>query len=55
MVGGTLLAPGVTPRLSALALAGSLIPTTLAGHDTATTPSPAPGSAAPRPRQPLRT
>jgi len=33
MVGaGSLLALGVFPRLSALALAGSLIPTTLAGH-----------------------
>jgi len=33
MVGaGTLLALGRFPRLSALALAGSLIPTTLAGH-----------------------
>jgi len=33
MVGaGTLMALGVFPRLSALALAGSLIPTTLAGH-----------------------
>jgi putative oxidoreductase len=29
---GTLLALGKAPRLSALALAGSLIPTTLAGH-----------------------
>lgn len=29
---GTLLALGWAPRLSALALAGSLIPTTLAGH-----------------------
>jgi len=29
---GTLLALGIAPRLSALALAGSLIPTTLAGH-----------------------
>jgi uncharacterized membrane protein YphA (DoxX/SURF4 family) len=32
VVGGTLLALGKAPRLSALALAGSLIPTTLAGH-----------------------
>jgi uncharacterized membrane protein YphA (DoxX/SURF4 family) len=32
VLGGTLLALGRTPRLSALALAGSLIPTTLAGH-----------------------
>ncbi len=29
---GTLLAMGRFPRLSALALAGSLVPTTLAGH-----------------------
>jgi putative oxidoreductase len=32
VLGGALLALGVAPRLSALALAGSLIPTTLAGH-----------------------
>jgi putative oxidoreductase len=32
VAGGVLLALGVAPRLSALALAGSLIPTTLAGH-----------------------
>jgi uncharacterized membrane protein YphA (DoxX/SURF4 family) len=32
VVGGALLAAGIVPRLSALALAGSLIPTTLAGH-----------------------
>jgi uncharacterized membrane protein YphA (DoxX/SURF4 family) len=32
VAGGTLLALGMAPRLSALALAGSLIPTTLAGH-----------------------
>lgn len=31
-VAGTLLALGKFPRLSALALAGSLIPTTVAGH-----------------------
>src|SRR5438270_705500 len=31
-VAGTMLALGRFPRLSALALAGSLIPTTLAGH-----------------------
>ncbi|TYP90474.1 DoxX family membrane protein [Blastococcus xanthinilyticus] len=30
--GGALLALGVLPRLSALALAGSMVPTTLAGH-----------------------
>lgn len=33
MVGaGALLAMGIAPRLAALALAGSLVPTTLAGH-----------------------
>jgi putative oxidoreductase len=32
VVAGTMLALGKAPRLSALALAGSLIPTTLAGH-----------------------
>ncbi len=32
VAGGTLLALGRMPRLSALALAASLIPTTLAGH-----------------------
>ena len=32
VVGGALLAFGRVPRLAALALAGSLIPTTLAGH-----------------------
>lgn len=32
VVAGTLLALGQFPRLSALALAGSLIPTTVAGH-----------------------
>jgi uncharacterized membrane protein YphA (DoxX/SURF4 family) len=32
VVGGSLLALGKLPRLSALALAGSLIPTTLGGH-----------------------
>jgi putative oxidoreductase len=32
VVGGTLLAFGRVPRLAALALAGSMIPTTLAGH-----------------------
>ena len=29
---GAMLALGIAPRLSALALAGSLVPTTLAGH-----------------------
>jgi uncharacterized membrane protein YphA (DoxX/SURF4 family) len=32
VVGGVLLGAGRVPRLAALALAGSLIPTTLAGH-----------------------
>jgi uncharacterized membrane protein YphA (DoxX/SURF4 family) len=32
VVAGTTLALGLAPRLSALALAGSLVPTTLAGH-----------------------
>ena len=32
VAGGVMLALGKTPRLSALILAGSLIPTTLAGH-----------------------
>jgi putative oxidoreductase len=32
VLGGALLALGRAPRLSALALAGSLIPTTMAGH-----------------------
>jgi len=32
VVAGATLALGLAPRLSALALAGSLIPTTLAGH-----------------------
>jgi putative oxidoreductase len=32
VVGGTLLALGRAPRLSALVLAGSLVPTTVAGH-----------------------
>jgi putative oxidoreductase len=32
VVGGVLLACGRVPRLAALALAGSMIPTTLAGH-----------------------
>jgi putative oxidoreductase len=32
VVAGALLALGIAPRLSALALAGSLVPTTLAGH-----------------------
>ena len=32
VVAGALLALGIAPRLSALALAGSLVPTTFAGH-----------------------
>jgi uncharacterized membrane protein YphA (DoxX/SURF4 family) len=32
VLAGTALALGLAPRLSALALAGSLVPTTLAGH-----------------------
>jgi putative oxidoreductase len=32
VLAGALLAAGLAPRLSALALAGSLVPTTLAGH-----------------------
>jgi putative oxidoreductase len=32
VAGGALLALGVLPRLSALALVGSMVPTTLAGH-----------------------
>ncbi len=32
VVCGTMLGLGIAPRLSALALAGSLVPTTLAGH-----------------------
>jgi uncharacterized membrane protein YphA (DoxX/SURF4 family) len=32
VAGGTMLALGVLPRLSALALVGSMVPTTLAGH-----------------------
>jgi putative oxidoreductase len=32
VVAGAMLALGISPRLSALALAGSLIPTTIAGH-----------------------
>jgi putative oxidoreductase len=32
VVAGAMLALGIAPRLSALALAGSLVPTTFAGH-----------------------
>jgi len=32
VLSGTLLALGIAPRLSALVLAGSLVPTTMAGH-----------------------
>ncbi|NHN55746.1 DoxX family membrane protein [Calidifontibacter sp. DB0510] len=31
-VGGTMIALGIRPRLAALAVAGALIPTTIAGH-----------------------
>jgi putative oxidoreductase len=41
VVAGALLASGRLPRLSALALAGSLIPTTLAGHSYWTIEDPA--------------
>ena len=41
VLGGTLLALDRIPRLSALALAGSLIPTTLAGHAYWTVQDPA--------------
>lgn len=41
VLGGTLLALGLAPRLSALILAGSLIPTTLAGHSYWTIEDPA--------------
>ncbi len=41
VLGGTLLALGRAPRLSALVLVGSLIPTTLAGHSYWTIEDPA--------------
>ena len=41
VLGGTLLALGRAPRLYALVLAGSLIPTTLAGHSYWTIEDPA--------------
>ena len=41
VLGGVLLALGRAPRLSALMLAGSLIPTTLAGHSYWTIEDPA--------------
>lgn len=41
VAGGALLALGIAPRLSALALACSLIPTTLAGHPYWTIEDPA--------------
>ncbi len=41
VTGGVLLALGIAPRLSALVLAGSLIPTTLAGHAYWTVADPA--------------
>ena len=40
-VAGALLAAGVLPRLSALAVAGSLVPTTYAGHPFWTVEDPA--------------
>jgi P-loop Domain of unknown function (DUF2791)/DoxX len=39
VVGGALLASGTLPRLAALTLAGSMIPTTVAGHASTTRPS----------------
>src|SRR5207248_1403166 len=47
VVAGTMLAMGRWPRLAAVALAGSLIPTTVAGHRFWTEPDPA-GRAAQR-------
>jgi putative oxidoreductase len=41
VAGGTMLALGVLPRLSALALAGSMVPTTVAGHGFWTVEDPA--------------
>ena len=41
VIAGALLASGRLPRLSALALAGSLIPTTIAGHSYWTIEDPA--------------
>jgi putative oxidoreductase len=41
VVAGTLLALGLAPRLSALVLAGSLVPTTFAGHSYWTVEDPA--------------
>ncbi len=41
VLAGTMLALGRAPRLSALALAGSLVPTTLAGHAYWTVEDPA--------------
>ena len=41
VAGGATLALGVLPRLSALALAGSMVPTTLAGHAYWTVEDPA--------------
>ena len=38
--GGALLAVGVIPRLAALAIAGSLVPTTWAGHAFWSSPDP---------------
>lgn len=41
VAGGTALALGALPRLSALALVGSMVPTTLAGHAYWTVEDPA--------------
>ena len=41
VAGGATLALGVLPRLSALALAGSMVPTTIAGHAYWTVDDPA--------------
>lgn len=41
IAGGAMLAAGIVPRLAALALAGSLVPTTWAGHPFWTIEDPA--------------
>ena len=41
VAGGTMLALGLLPRVSALALVGSMVPTTLAGHAYWTVEDPA--------------
>jgi uncharacterized membrane protein YphA (DoxX/SURF4 family) len=55
VLGGALLALGVAPRLSALALAGSLIPTTLAGHSYSAPPGRQEATANTRSRWPAPT